>query len=308
MLDNAKYHNKSFLPELRVIDSGVLKGFVIINPRWAAFKEKDYYAASQSVYTEEEIKKMLEPQEPREVQVSVDAGDFDLRGFEVARSELFDSGMKPTITFIDKRIRISTACINKIGGKSMVEILVNPITRKFAIRKAEEGNRNAVVFAKQTMGKSVPKDISTAAFSDTIFDMFGWNTDYRYRISGTLFEQEKEIVYIFDSANTEAFLKPYVLPKEEETEDGDKTSVQPYMSRGKFIRAVPQAWTANFGDDYYWKESTHAELQSQSETEWKLRLEGKLYETGTKLNVTSFDELRLYILKELSNVSQEDEE
>ena len=39
MLDNARYRNKSFLPELRVIDSGILKGFVIINPRWAAFKE-----------------------------------------------------------------------------------------------------------------------------------------------------------------------------------------------------------------------------------------------------------------------------
>lgn len=32
MLDNAKYGNKSFLPELKVISSGILKGFVIINP------------------------------------------------------------------------------------------------------------------------------------------------------------------------------------------------------------------------------------------------------------------------------------
>lgn len=32
MLDNAKYGNKSILPELRVIETGVLKGFVTINP------------------------------------------------------------------------------------------------------------------------------------------------------------------------------------------------------------------------------------------------------------------------------------
>lgn len=50
MLDNAKYRNKSFLPELRVIESGILKGFVVINPRWAGFKEQDYYEAAQSVY------------------------------------------------------------------------------------------------------------------------------------------------------------------------------------------------------------------------------------------------------------------
>ena len=45
MLDNAKYGNKSILPELRVIDSGFFKGFVIINPRWAAFKEAEYFMA-----------------------------------------------------------------------------------------------------------------------------------------------------------------------------------------------------------------------------------------------------------------------
>lgn len=48
MLDNAKYRNKSFLPELRVIESGILKGFVVINPRWAGFKEQDYNARSKS--------------------------------------------------------------------------------------------------------------------------------------------------------------------------------------------------------------------------------------------------------------------
>ena len=51
---HAKYGNKSFLPELRVIDSGMLRGFVVINPRWAGFKEKEYYMACQSTYTADE--------------------------------------------------------------------------------------------------------------------------------------------------------------------------------------------------------------------------------------------------------------
>lgn len=50
MLDNAKYGNKTILPELRVIESGVFRGFVIINPRWAGFKEPEYYQAAKSVY------------------------------------------------------------------------------------------------------------------------------------------------------------------------------------------------------------------------------------------------------------------
>lgn len=53
LLNNAKYGNKSVLPELRVIESGLLRGFVTINPRWAGFKPEDYYRAVDGVLGEE---------------------------------------------------------------------------------------------------------------------------------------------------------------------------------------------------------------------------------------------------------------
>lgn len=197
-------------------------------------------------------------------------------------------------------------CVSKFGARNHVEFLVNPITRKFAIRTVEEGNRQSVVCSKCESGKYYPKDISTAAFSDTLFALFGWNTDYKYRITGSLYEQESEVAYIFDTVNTEAFFKPYVLPGQTTEGDGSKAAVQPYLPSGKHIRAVPEAWTANFGKDYYWEEHTLAELAAQSETEWKLRLEGQLYETGKKLNVTGFEELRVYINNELSGVQPQE--
>lgn len=49
LLDNAKYGNKTILPELRVIDSGIFRGFVIVNPRWSGFKEPEYYQAAKAI-------------------------------------------------------------------------------------------------------------------------------------------------------------------------------------------------------------------------------------------------------------------
>lgn len=43
LLDNQKYGNRSILPKLKVITGGLLKGYVIINPRWAGFTENDYF-------------------------------------------------------------------------------------------------------------------------------------------------------------------------------------------------------------------------------------------------------------------------
>ncbi|MBQ7960179.1 MAG: recombinase family protein [Clostridia bacterium] len=304
LLDNAKYRHNSFLPELRVIDKGLLKGYVVINPRCAAFKEDDYLKASHSGYGEEGI-----PSETSdtEVQVQVDTGDFDLRGFEVARMELFDTNNRPFITFSDRFIKLSAICTHKLGERNHIELLVNPITRKFAIRTTDEKNRQAVVCSKKSNKVYTPKQIQITAFYDTLFSLFGWNTDYRYRITGTMYEDGKEIAYIFDSANSEAFLKSYLVPKGSQDGDGEYAAYHPLTPYGKRIRAIPESWTNNFGKQYYLHEQTLAELSNQSEADWKLRIEGQLIETGKKINVTSFEELQSYIKQELGDlVIQED--
>lgn len=304
LLDNAKYRNNSFLPELRVIDSGILQGFVVINPRWAAFKEDDYLKASHGGYSAED--NPLASTQASEVQVEVDAGDFDLRGFEVARMELFDTNNKPFITFGDNFIKLSAICTKKIGSKNNIELLVNPITRKFAVRTTDANNRQSVVCSKPTRRSFEPKHITITAFYDTLFSLFGWNTDYRYRITGTLYEDGSEMAYIFDTANSEAFLKPYLVPKGIPDSDDDNSTYQPLTPYGKRIRAIPEAWTNNFGKQYYLHEQTLAELDSQSEADWKLRLEGQLVETGKRLNVTSFEELRKYIKQELGDLMSQE--
>ena len=81
LINNAKYGNKGFLPELKVITEGALKGFVSINPRWGGFKADDYIKASRSVRALEENNPM------NNNEVEVYNGDFDLRGYEVARTQ-----------------------------------------------------------------------------------------------------------------------------------------------------------------------------------------------------------------------------
>lgn len=299
MLDNAKYRNKSILPELRVIDSGALKGFVVVNPRWAGFKEKEYYMAAQSVYVNSNA-----AEETAEPVFEVEAGDFDLRGFEITRSEFFDSFRRPLVTFGDRKIKFSVAIVRKFASQNRVELLVNPIEQKFAVRPTNAKNRNAVQISKVSNRIYYPKDIPAAAFLDTLYSVFGWNTDYKYRIIGSTLESAGETAYVFNVSNSEAFFKPYVLP-EGSSEDGT-SSLQPLTPIGKRIRAIPEEWTRSFGRQFYEHEQKLTEIEGQSEQDWKLRLEGRLFETGERIHVTGFEELRAYIRKELEGITMED--
>ena len=83
LIYNSKYGNKGILPRLHVIEKGVLVGYVPINPRWSGFQAIDYMNASQSISncTVQSTDDMLE--------VQANSGDFDLRGYEVARGQYF---------------------------------------------------------------------------------------------------------------------------------------------------------------------------------------------------------------------------
>lgn len=302
MLDNAKYRNKSFMPELKVIKEGLFKGYVVIYPRWAAFNENDFMKASSGGYSDNDNPLLNQNDE---ISVEVSAGDFDLRGFEVARTELFDNYGKPFISFSDKFLKLNTICTNAIAERNSIELLVNPITRKFAIRTTEKNNRQSVICSTKSNKKYQPKNIPMSAFYKTLYSLFGWNVDYNYRIIGTKYENGNDIAYIFDTANTEVFLKPYLISNC--SEDDGYATYKPLTPYGKRIKAIPEEWTSSFGKEYYLHEKSYEELNSQSEKDWKLRMEGQFIDTGSKINVTGFDELKAYISQELQGINLQEE-
>ena len=86
----------------------------------------------------------------------------------------------------------------------------------------------------------------------------------------------------------------------------DGEACEPLTPYGKRIRAIPVDWAGSFGKEYYLHEKSIAELNAQSESDWKLRLEGQLIDTGHKINVTSYDEMKRYIQQELEGINTEE--
>lgn len=298
LIDNSKYGNGSFLPELRVIGSGVFKGFVVINPRWAGFGVSDYIKAADSVLDERDA-------EPQRISVEVAPGDFDLRGFAVARAELFDVVNRPYMKFDTKKIKLSSACVQRFGKHFYVELLVNPITRQFAIRPTEKTNRNAVMISKAIGDRRVPKDIPCTAFGETLFEMLGWKPQCKYRIIGEQISQENEMAYLFDADRAEVLFNSGTIPKMT-SESGDEAVPSPLTAVGNYTKALPEEWTRSFGQAFYLHEKPQDLQYRQGDADWKLRLQGQVFDTGKRLKITPREELRLYIRKELQSVLKQE--
>lgn len=299
LINNAKYGGKSILPELRVIHSGLLKGFVTISPKWAGFKAIDYAQASLSVYADEANRSLDE-----NVTFAVEAGDFDLRGFEVTNATLFDSAKRPYVLLQNRKIKFSTECVRRFGKDNKVELLLHPGKQKLAVRRAAKDSRHFVQWSRPDDGKYYAKEIPCAAFGDTIFELFAWRTDYKYRSYGVYLEAEGEDIFLFDLSEPEIFIQSFLMTGTDDVSNCGN-GISPLSTSGKRIRAIPQKLADSFGSDFYTHRYSAASLETQNEEEWKLRIQGQLFETGEKLQVTGFDELKQYITEQLGLVTSE---
>ncbi len=263
------------LPELKVIEKGPFKGFVRVNIHWAAFKPEDYYSASATVYKKGEV-----PETAEEYTVEAESGDFDLRGFEIARSQFFESNDKMQINFANNYVSFSSACVKRIPHSSYIEMYVHPEKKLLFIMGCASSEKNALKWIKyRADGSPRPRSIRATGFCGTLFEMFGWNPDFRYRFQGVKKEQGNKAIILFDLSESEIF-----VPHAAIDEDCGEEEVHPVIPRrGNSILAMPEAWSETFGNDFY----VHGERQDKGidENRWGSNQQTASYSSMPDLKV-----------------------
>ena len=305
IIKNAKYGHKGLLPYLHVVETGALKGFVEINPRWAGFTTDDYYAAVAEILTDEESN--VFGYQDKEVQ----AGDFDLRGYEIARVQFFQSTGDLSVTFSISDLQFSKACIRKLNSPVTIELLFDPINHLLAVRPIVKDDRHAIPWATIYSSGSHARKINGTAFLPVMYEILGWKPENKYRIRGIRRQRGEETILMFDLHETEVFIP---LSKDETTGeiirqpfdlfDDDTT---PITSRGKrSVVAYPEAWANGFGSDAYQHEQAREVAAIDRDGQWDVSQPGRPYQTEKQIQPSTPDALVEGINNILSIIQQEE--
>lgn len=175
-------------------------------------------------------------------------------------------------------------------------MLVHPIKKQLAVRITDKENRNAVVWAKSTNGLFHPKDIPITAFTNTLFALFCWDLNYKYRATGSFYQKDKDSVCIFDLYETEIFLPTRIIA------DRVEESSTPLIPGKNHIKAMPEDWLKTFGRKYYIQKQAADKVESSA---WDIQNEGSVYDEENQLKVSDPQVLREFINQELSNGNKE---
>lgn len=293
LISNAKYGTKGILPELHVITNGLLKGYVRIHPRWASFHANDYRRACASVCTEND-------EMDGDISIEANEGDLDLRGFEIARTQFFDTTRKISLTFTTESLVFSSEAIAKLSGAEEIELLIHPFQRKLVVRKCPKESRTKLTWGRKRDGTLIPKRISGKAFLGTMYELLEWDPDYKYRVRGIRRQNEDTPFLLFDLSETEIF-----MPGQDIFTDN---AVQPVsQSTRSTVIAYPALWADSFGMEYY----RHAQIEEmlqllQNPVDFSSE-ESEAFQSENSLNTTGRDQIEQSIDSMILEFSQEAE-
>lgn len=221
ILDQAKYGFKNPLPELKVIDHGVLKGFVQMNPCWMGFSGEDYLKASLSVSSYGDC-------ETQEFHLKRRKGEYDLENYQVVRSQFMPATNKIGVNISPRTLRFTSKAVQIFGDIEYVELLYHPLYNLLAVREGRKEDRHSVRWASFQKERYRPRHINGCAFLPALYELCGWNPEYKYTLTGYLKEQQGQRVLVFYAD------EPEIRVNQEE----------------KQIIAYPKEWRDCFGELY----------------------------------------------------------
>lgn len=107
----------------------------------------------------------------------IDDTDFSYDGFQVVRGEFFAHIFEPSFTLNNYKCGVNTACIKRLPDYDYVQILVNPTTKKVAVRPCSEEEKDSLRWCSAS-GKRTPKQITCRIFYAKIMSLMNWDTTF----------------------------------------------------------------------------------------------------------------------------------
>lgn len=246
MLAATRYAKKGFpFPNLKVVDDGLLKGFVPVNRAWTGFTGEDYKKASKVAYGNE--------QDAEKIDNPVETGSkFDLSGYEIVRAQFFSTRLNPAMTISQGKITFNTACMKKFKDVEYVEILLNSVENCIAVRPCEKDNVNAVKWGRIKDGKWLVLPKSCRGFSEPLYELMDWKNECKYRFRGQYFQEDNEQILLFDLEEPEIFKQELqdILSAEStsDTVENETIEIEERQANTVTKTLYPEKWKKHFGN------------------------------------------------------------
>ncbi|MCL2521243.1 MAG: recombinase family protein [Erysipelotrichales bacterium] len=274
--------SKNGIPNLSVVTSGALRGFVPVT-RAGLFTMEEYEEACRSAYIDKDGNYIRQIEDNIEITKS-DISELNLDGFQSVTSQFFNHRGTPVMSIYKGKFSFNGALTKKLSSTFHVELLFHPIKKLLAVRQTNEIDPYSI---KVTIGKDnkiAPINRACSAFTEVLFDSQDWVSDYKYILRGIHCIKKKQEMMLFDLSKPKIFEK--MLIRNEENQD---------------IKIEQQLFSKNlvtiYGDDIY-KGNLNMQISTMDRlSKWDINLEKTIIKKQTDWDIVAKEIIDEHISK-----------
>ena len=90
------------------------------------------------------------------------------------------------------------ACLRRFPGVTHIQILIHPEQKRLIIRPCDPDAPDSLRWAKGGDGKELSnRDLLCKIFAAKVFDLMGWDRQYRYKMMGKPATCDGEVLFLF---------------------------------------------------------------------------------------------------------------
>ena len=130
---------------------------------------------------------------------------FSYDGYRVVRKELFAHMRDPAATIRPDSITFNTACIAGLEDVVYVQISINEELKRITVEGCNENDKDALRWCVAKPDKRRSRKMTCRDFSDSLYDLMGWDKSKRYKVLGYRIKFEGKMLYVFDLTVPEEF-------------------------------------------------------------------------------------------------------
>jgi len=164
----------------------------------------------------------------------------ELDGYELPPRAQFSMLKKPAVSIKYGSITFNMASIRLFNGIIHILPFVSAGKKRLAIIMRKNEGASTVEWAKKKGDKIVNKPITSVEFSETIYNMMGWEKSRRYKAVGRVSDSREGLILVFD-------LEEAIMFSEQPEEYFDRRSGK--MKKRNFAY-YPEMYAGHIGKTY----------------------------------------------------------
>ena len=132
---------------------------------------------------------------------------INLAGYQVTKGELFSHIREPAMTIWENKVKFNMACLRRFPGVTHIQILICPEKKRIIIRPCDPDTPDSLRWSSGGKSKEIKnRDMLCKIFAAKVFDLMGWDKQYRYKMMGKPAVYKKEVLFLFKLTDFELFV------------------------------------------------------------------------------------------------------